>query len=145
MAFILPKSKHGSTRLYALRLAQDQNLGTSQILLHSCLFPTGWLCDSLLVSLFSVSKPSLTPGLVSHPHLSTLFLPQVVQCPLFPFPSQWPPRASSLPSFSPSLSQAYLNTLDFTEKIWDVLDDFINLFSQRWAVPTTVGSAGHAD
>lgn len=53
MAFILPKSNHGSTRLYALRLALDQNPGTSQILLHSCLsLPhrmTVWLPSCLSV------------------------------------------------------------------------------------------------
>lgn len=37
MGFVLPKSKHGSHRLYALWLPQDQNPGTFQIHLYSCL------------------------------------------------------------------------------------------------------------
>lgn len=99
MAFVLPKSKHGSIRLYALWLPQDQNLAHP---IYFCipvfLFPTGWLSDSLFISLFTVSKLSLTPGLVSRMHLGALFLPQVIQCPLHPLPSEWSPWVSFHPA-----------------------------------------------
>lgn len=135
MFFVLPKSKHGSYRLYALWLPQYQNPGTFQILLHSCLSlfhrMTVWLTSCLSIhclQAFPHSRACIPPA------SGTLFLPQVVQCPLSPFPSEWPPQVSSLSSCSPSLSQTYLNTLDLNWEDWDILNDFINLFSQRWAV-----------
>lgn len=134
MFFVLPKSKHGSYRLSALWLPQDQNPRTFQILLHSCLsFPhrmTVWLPSHLSIHCLQ-ALPHSKACIICIWVAPTLFLPQVIQCPLSPFPSEWPPRVSSLSSCSPSLSQTYLNTLDINWEHWDILNDFINLFSQR--------------
>lgn len=59
MAFILPKSKHGSTRLYALWLAQDQNPGTSQI--TSAFLPFSSPQDDCVTPFLSLCSLSPSP------------------------------------------------------------------------------------
>lgn len=115
--------------------------GTSHILLLSCLsLPhrmTEWLPSHLSIHCLK-ALPHSRPCI---PHASGCTFPSSSDSVSLVSSSLRMVTMSLLSSCSPLLSRTYLNTWNLNWEDWEILNDFINLFSQRWAIPTAVGSA----
>lgn len=132
MVFILPKSKERNTRLYTLWYLKVKVLAHPRCI-SAFLFSTGWLCAPFLS--LSIHHLQVLPHSRSSVSLGTLFCPQGVQCPLFPFLSPWPLWFPSHSSCSASLSQTYSDPLDL---LWEALRSL-----QCWKISTYFLRGGH--
>lgn len=128
MAFILPKSKHGSTRLCALWLPQDQNPGTSQILLHSCLSLLHRMTVWLPSCLSSHCLQALPHSRACNPPTSGYTFPSSggsVSLVSFSLTMATPSPLSFI-RLPFSFTDLFEQTLDLNWEDWDILNDLIN-------------------